>query len=71
VLQDHVHKFVINIVQDQIDHVGSKCCYIHLGHDRLDRVAATPTEKLLVNSNIMHLKIEAGELGTIVQTTQI
>jgi hypothetical protein len=37
----------------------------------LDRVAATPTEKLLVNSSIMHLKIEAGELDTIVQRTQI
>jgi hypothetical protein len=53
-------------VQVEIDPIGSKLCYVHLRHYRLDRVAATSTEKLSVNSNIMHPKILARDLGTIV-----
>jgi hypothetical protein len=37
----------------------------------MDKLAATPIGMLSMNSNIMHPKIEAGELGTVVHKTQI
>jgi hypothetical protein len=37
----------------------------------MDRLAAIPDGMLSVNSNILHLKIVAGQVGTILQRTLI
>jgi hypothetical protein len=44
-------------VHAHIDPVGSKLCSVHLGHYRVDRLAATPFGLLSVNSNIWNPEI--------------